>query len=40
MSLASLPQRAGQARRYLSTLLQVAAHQELLKTHGLLDEFS
>ena len=39
MSLASQPQHAGRARRYLSTPLQATACQEPLKTHGLLDAF-
>ena len=33
------PQCAEQARRYLRTLLQATAYQELLKTHGLFNAF-
>jgi hypothetical protein len=40
MSLASQPQRAEWSHRYLSTLLQAAACQVLLKMHGLSDAFS
>ncbi|KAH8631533.1 hypothetical protein IG631_13216 [Alternaria alternata] len=35
----SQPQRAGQAHRYLSTLICAAAYQELLNTHGLFNAF-